>query len=44
MKERISATIDRETRKAIERIVKSGNYRNISHLIEDAIKNLEKKK
>jgi Arc/MetJ-type ribon-helix-helix transcriptional regulator len=38
MKERVSATIDRETKEVIERILKRGNYRNISHLIESAIK------
>jgi len=43
MKERISATIEPETRKKIERIMKSGRYRNISHLIEDTINLLEEK-
>ena len=38
MKERVSATIDKETRKQIERLLKSGRYRNISHVIEDAVK------
>lgn len=43
MKERVSATIDPETRKSIEKVMKSGRYRNISHLIEDAIKVLREK-
>jgi Arc/MetJ-type ribon-helix-helix transcriptional regulator len=43
MKERVSATIEPETRKSIEKMMKSGRYRNISHLIEDAIKLLEEK-
>ncbi len=42
MKERISATIDKETRKLIEKILKKGDYRNISHLIEAAIKKMVK--
>ena len=44
MKERISATIDKETLKAIEEILKLGVYRNKSHVIEDAIKLLRGKK
>lgn len=40
MKERVSATIDKETKKLIEKILKKGNYRNISHLIETAIKKM----
>lgn len=44
MKERISATIDEETLKIIEKIMKKGNYRNKSHVIEDAIKFFGKKK
>jgi Arc/MetJ-type ribon-helix-helix transcriptional regulator len=43
MKERVSATIEKETRKKIEKIMELGRYRNISHLIEDAIKALEEK-
>ena len=43
MKERVSATIEPETRKKIEKIMRSGRYRNISHLIEDAIKLMEEK-
>ena len=42
MKERISATIDKKTFDAIDRILKKGKYRNKSHIIEDAIKLLEK--
>jgi len=40
MKERVSATIDRETKNLIEEMLKKGNYRNISHLIETAIKKM----
>jgi len=40
MKERVSATIDKETKELIEEILKKGNYRNISHLIETAIKKM----
>ncbi len=42
MKERISATVDQRTIKAIEGILKKRKYRNKSHLIEDAIENLLK--
>lgn len=38
MKERISATIEPETSKALEIVMKSGRYRNKSHAIEEAIK------
>jgi len=41
MKERISATVDEKTIKAIERILKNGKYRNKSHIIETAIELLE---
>lgn len=41
MKERVSATIDKETKKIIDKIMKSGKYRNISHVIEAAIKKME---
>jgi len=44
MKKRISATVDDKTVKTIERILKKRNYRNKSHVIEEAIKMLEKKK
>ncbi|MBI2046620.1 ribbon-helix-helix protein, CopG family [Candidatus Pacearchaeota archaeon] len=43
MKERISATIDKETIKDIEEILKKGDYRNKSHVIEKAIKTLKEK-
>ena len=43
VKERVSATIDRDTAKVIERILENGRYRNKSHIIEDAIKLLEEK-
>jgi len=42
MKERVSATIDKETKKLIEDILKIGSYRNISHIIETAIKKIAK--
>jgi len=42
LKERISATVDRETLKLIDRILESGKYRNKSHVIEKAIEILEK--
>ena len=38
MKIRISATIDPETNKELEKILKKGKYRNKSHIVEDAIK------
>ena len=36
-KERISATVDEETIKILDKILKEGKYRNKSHLIETAI-------
>lgn len=42
MKERVSATVDKETKKLIEDILKKGSYRNISHIIETAIKKIAK--
>jgi len=39
---RISATVDKETKELIKDILKRGNYRNISHLIETAIKKIAK--
>jgi len=42
MKERISATIDPETKKKINRILEKGRFRNISHVIEEAVEVLEK--
>jgi Arc/MetJ-type ribon-helix-helix transcriptional regulator len=44
MKERISATLDPKTIKEIEKIMKSGRYRNVSHLVEDAIKEVGRRK
>ena len=41
MKNRISATVDSKTEKIIENILKNGNYRNKSHIIEEAIKILK---
>ena len=41
-KERVSATIDKSTIKIIDELLKEGNYRNKSHIIEDAIKLLAK--
>ncbi len=41
-KERISATVDGETIKRIDRILKNGQFRNKSHIIEEAVKILEK--
>ncbi len=38
MKKRVSATIDDKTEKSIELILRKRNYRNKSHVIEDAIK------
>lgn len=43
MKERISATVDGETIKIIDAILKKWKYRNKSHVIEDAIKLLSEK-
>ena len=37
--ERISATIDKKTSEIIQELLKSGRYRNKSHLIEEAINN-----
>lgn len=41
MKKRISATIEKETEKIIKELLKNGNYRNKSHVIEEAIKRLK---
>ena len=43
MKERVSATVDEKTLKIIELILKKGNYRNKSHIIEKAIQLLNEK-
>jgi metal-responsive CopG/Arc/MetJ family transcriptional regulator len=37
MKIRISATVDPKTNKKIEEFLKKSNYRNKSHLIEEAV-------
>jgi len=42
MKKRISATIEEETEKKIDRILKDRRYRNKSHVIEEAIDFLDK--
>lgn len=44
MKKRISATVDEKTEKIIEEILKKGNFRNKSHVIEEAIKLLKEKR
>tara|TARA_Y100000310_G_C20643036_1_gene795018 strand:+ start:384 stop:527 length:144 start_codon:yes stop_codon:yes gene_type:complete len=44
MKKRISATVDEETENLIELILKEGNFRNKSHVIETAIRLLKKEK
>ncbi|MCX6748410.1 MAG: ribbon-helix-helix domain-containing protein [Candidatus Pacearchaeota archaeon] len=44
MKGRISATVDEETIKMIDDMLKKGIYRNKSHIIEEAIKLLKKQK
>jgi len=41
VKLRISATVEKETVKRIDRILKRGKYRNKSHIIEKAIEFLE---
>ncbi|MBM3247448.1 ribbon-helix-helix protein, CopG family [Candidatus Pacearchaeota archaeon] len=41
MKVRVSATIDKETEDIIEFLMKTGKFRNKSHVIEDAIKLLK---
>jgi Arc/MetJ-type ribon-helix-helix transcriptional regulator len=42
MKERISATVEVETIKLIEKLLKNKKFRNKSHVIETAIENLLK--
>lgn len=37
MKERASFTFDRETIKLLDKIMKSGKYRNKSHVVERAV-------
>src|SRR3989344_8970085 len=43
-KVRVSATIDTETMNIVRVLLKNGNYRNKSHVIEDAIKLLKERK
>lgn len=38
MKERVSATIEKETSELIDKILKKDEFRNKSHVIEKAIK------
>lgn len=38
MKERISATIDKKTKQQLSELLKKRRYRNLSHIIEEAIK------
>lgn len=42
MKTRISATIDKETLRIIQKLIREKNYRNKSHVIEDAVQKLKK--
>jgi Arc/MetJ-type ribon-helix-helix transcriptional regulator len=42
MKERISATVEKDTIKQIDSILKKGRYRNKSHIIEKAIELIAK--
>lgn len=44
MKVRISATIDEKTEKLIESLLKNGEFRNKSHVIEKAIEMLKEVK
>ena len=39
---RISATIDPETNKLLDKVIKKGKYRNKSHILEEAIKKFSK--
>jgi len=43
MKGRISATIDKETERVLEELLKDGKYRNKSHIIEKALELLMEK-
>lgn len=40
MKIRVSATIDKEKIKILKNLVKTGKYRNVSHVIETAVERL----
>ena len=42
MNKRASATIDEKTDKILDNILKKGKYRNKSHIIEEAIKLMER--
>jgi len=42
MKERISATVEVETIKIIEKLLRNKKFRNKSHVVETAIENLLK--
>ncbi len=44
MKQKISVTIDEETRKKIEKIINSGLFRNISHAVEFSLNRIIKEK
>jgi len=41
MKARISATIEKETEKILDELLKDGKYRNKSHIIEKALELLK---
>jgi len=43
MKERASFTLDKETIEILDKLTESGKYRNKSHVVETAIKILEKR-
>jgi Arc/MetJ-type ribon-helix-helix transcriptional regulator len=43
MKDRISATLDKETTKRLKKLVSLRKYRNASHVIETALDELAKK-
>ena len=42
MKVRISATIEKETERILDELLKDGKYRNKSHIIEKALELLKK--
>ncbi len=44
MKLRISATISKETERILNSLLKDGDYRNKSHIIEKAIELLKKER
>ncbi len=43
MKERVSATVEKQTIKDLKEIMNQGKYRNKSHVIEEAIKCLKER-